>query len=342
MQYHDYSGSPYWGGFPEMDSFMLNRGKERADIRKLGNCVGGAVLLYLALQYFYSFVLANLGFGELYLGSVLFRKGLEVLLIIFSILPAFMLFGRKMRKISGVSEDVALGKPNSPLLVLLSFFAGMGTCMLANYVTVFFSVIMSFFGYELSSPDVAMPRGFTGITLTVVQVVFIAALIEEISLRGYVMGNLRRYGNCFAIVASAIVFGLMHGNLVQAPFALIAGFALGYFSIRTGSIWTGILIHAGNNFFSVALSYIGEFFGDAVLSAVYSVSVLFFIVSSIICFVVFQRLTKKERSNEYNTSVLTNGEKIRAFLTSPVMIVVIVVMLIMTLDYIAPIEQAVQ
>ena len=65
------------------------------------------------------------------------------------------------------------------------------------------------------------------------------------------MGNLRKYGDKFALLASALVFAVMHGNLVQAPFALIAGFGLGYLSIKTGTIWTGIAIHAANNLISV-------------------------------------------------------------------------------------------
>lgn len=338
MQYPYYNGDTYWDNFPEMNSYISGRKKERADIRKLANYVGGAVLLYFALQYIYSYVLIFLGLSEYYLGSDLFRKGVGVLIIMFSIIPSFMFFGKKMQKINGEADPLSLGKPKSPLLVFLSFFAGMGACMLANYVTVFVAVLMAMFGYQISSPDVELSMDTAGIILTFVQVSFVAGLVEEISLRGYVMGNLKRYGSSFAILASAIVFGIMHGNLVQAPFALVVGIVLGYFSIRTGSIWTAILIHMANNFYSVALSYIGEFFGDSVLSVVYSAVNLFFIVSGIICFVIFQRLTRDDRDTEGNTSLLSNGEKIRAFFTSPVIIVAIVVLLIMTLDYIAPIE----
>ncbi len=343
MQYPYYNGNhngnPYWDNFSDMNGFIARRSKEKKDIRRLGHCVGGAVLLYLALQNIYSVILGIFGFGELYLANELFRKGTEVLLIIFSILPSFMLFGSRMKKISGVPEPLILSKPKKPLSVFLAFFAGMGACMVANYVTAFFSTFMAIFGYSLSSPDVGLPTGVTGIILTVVQVVFVAALVEELSLRGYVMGNLRPYGNGFAIFISSLIFALIHGNLVQAPFALVAGFAIGYFSIRTETIWTGILIHAGNNLFSVALSYIGEFFGDDVLVAAYSASNLFFIVFGLVCFAVFRKITGKENSQQ--VSDLTNGEKIKAFLSSPAIIAVIVIMLIITMDYIAPIEQAV-
>ncbi len=340
MQYPYYNNSFGWDNFPDMNGYISMRSNEKKNIRRLANCIGGAILLYLGLQNLFSVFLAFFGFAEIYMTSELFRKGAETLMIIFSILPSFMLLGKRMQKITGITDPLALSKPKRPVLTLLAFFAGMGTCMLANYATSFFAVIMAIFGYSLSSPDVGLPMGVTGITITVVQVVFVAALIEELALRGYTMGHLRRYGNGFAIFISAVIFGLIHGNLVQAPFALISGLAIGYFSVRTESIWTGILIHAGNNLFSVALSYIGEFFGDTALVAVYGAANLFFIVSGIVCFVIFRSMTRYEKSGEY-TSVLTNAEKIRAFLLSPAIIVVIVIMIIITMNYIAPIEQAV-
>lgn len=339
MQY-PYYNSFGWDNFPDMNGYFTIRSNEKKNIRRLANCTGGAILFYIGLQNVFSVLLTFFGFAEIYMTSELFRKGAETLMIIFSILPSFMLFGKRMQKITGITYPLALSKPKRPILTILAFFAGMGTCMLANYATSFFAVIMAIFGYSISSPDVGLPMGVTGITMTVVQVVFVAALIEELALRGYTMGHLRRYGNGFAILVSAIMFGLIHGNLVQAPFALISGLAIGYFTIRTESIWTGILIHAGNNLFSVVISYVGEFFGDAALVSIYGIANLFFIVSGIVCFVIFRSMTMYEKSGEY-TTVLSNGEKVRAFFSSPAVIAVNVIMIIITLNYIAPIEQVV-
>jgi len=46
---------------------------------------------------------------------------------------------------------------------------------------------------------------------------------------------------------------MAHGNLVQGPNTLILGFAIGFFVMRTGSLWTGIIIHFVNNMFAVFL-----------------------------------------------------------------------------------------
>ena len=78
-------------------------------------------------------------------------------------------------------------------------------------------------------------------------VAVVAPLVEEFAMRGVVMQPLKKYGRWFAIIASSLVFGVLHGNFIQAPFALIAGIGIGYAVCVTDSIWTGVLIHFCNN-----------------------------------------------------------------------------------------------
>lgn len=51
---------------------------------------------------------------------------------------------------------------------------------------------------------------------------------EELIYRGLVMPQFQRYGKVFAIVTSALLFGVMHANLFQMPFAFLTGLVLGY------------------------------------------------------------------------------------------------------------------
>ena len=81
------------------------------------------------------------------------------------------------------------------------------------------------------------------------------ALLEELVFRGFILQPLRRYGDWFAIITSALLFGLIHGNMTQAPFAILAGIALGYINIVSGSMWMNILLHFLNNLISVLYSF---------------------------------------------------------------------------------------
>jgi hypothetical protein len=47
-------------------------------------------------------------------------------------------------------------------------------------------------------------------------------------------------------VCSAILFGLFHGNLLQAPYALLVGLLLGYVTVEYSIFWA-IALHMFNN-----------------------------------------------------------------------------------------------
>lgn len=74
----------------------------------------------------------------------------------------------------------------------------------------------------------------------------LAPLWEEILFRGYVLRALRPYGKRFAIVTSAILFGLFHGNLLQTPYAVLMGLVLGYVTVEFSIVWA-VLLHMFNN-----------------------------------------------------------------------------------------------
>ena len=50
----------------------------------------------------------------------------------------------------------------------------------------------------------------------------------------------------FAILSSAILFGLFHGNLLQTPYALLMGLVLGYVTVEYSIGWA-IALHMFNN-----------------------------------------------------------------------------------------------
>jgi len=76
---------------------------------------------------------------------------------------------------------------------------------------------------------------------------FVAPIAEELIFRGYIQGVLSRFGKKFAILCSALLFGIFHGNLVQTPYAFFAGLLLGYVAAEYHIGWA-IGIHMFNNF----------------------------------------------------------------------------------------------
>ncbi len=76
-------------------------------------------------------------------------------------------------------------------------------------------------------------------------------IAEEILFRGALLKSFSKYGTGFAVFASSFLFGLMHGNLFQTPFATLGGVVLAYVAVRSGSLWPSIIIHMSINSYSV-------------------------------------------------------------------------------------------
>ena len=69
---------------------------------------------------------------------------------------------------------------------------------------------------------------------------------EEILFRGLMMRSFQPFGKKFAVFASAFLFAIFHGNIVQTPFAFLAGCILGFVAMEYSLLWAMIL-HIFNN-----------------------------------------------------------------------------------------------
>ncbi len=141
---------------------------------------------------------------------------------------------------------------------------GMAFAVLANYAA---SLVMSFlmqFGMPYPNfPSTVEPTGMS-LLLNVISVAVFPALAEEMVFRGYMLGALRAHSDRLAIVLSAVLFGLVHGNAVQIPFAFLLGLVLGWLVVQTDCIWPAVLLHFTNNLTSVLLDWCGAIGWDKV------------------------------------------------------------------------------
>ena len=322
----------YYNRYQDPD-FYFKRQQQKKEIKSLGFYTGLALICQVVIQNVLSIFLKWMGLLEKYSTDGSYQNAVDIILVISGLMVPFYFIGKKMKNVSGTSEPIPLGKPQDKTSFVLAVVSGVGFCMLASIVTSYFIFFLGLFGVELSSPDIAMPKGTVGIITSIIRVVVVAALAEEIALRGYVMGNLRKYGDKFAIIISATVFAVIHGNLIQAPFALIAGFAIGYFTVKTGSLWTGIAIHAVNNFISTAVSYAMDYIGEETANLIYVFILYGLIAAGFISFRAFRKRT--ENVYLYRDSLMmSTSEKAAAFFLNPAMIISMVYMLYITSLYI--------
>lgn len=87
--------------------------------------------------------------------------------------------------------------------------------------------------------------------LSLIQVCVLAPIIEEILMRGFLLGGLLlNYGKIVALFISAFFFAFLHFNMVQTLSAFLCGIILGLLYLYTGSIFCCILAHMGYNLIS--------------------------------------------------------------------------------------------
>ena len=92
-----------------------------------------------------------------------------------------------------------------------------------------------------------------GVALLVVLVVAGAPIIEELFFRGLLLRSIQaRWSDSLALVASSILFGLAHFELLQLPALVMFGLVAGYCAQRTGRLGMSIWAHAGFNATTVA------------------------------------------------------------------------------------------
>lgn len=79
-------------------------------------------------------------------------------------------------------------------------------------------------------------------------VVLCAPIVEEYIFRKIIIDRSVRYGEKTAIVLSAFMFALFHGNLNQFVYAFGLGMFLGFIYVKTGRLVYTITLHAAVNF----------------------------------------------------------------------------------------------
>lgn len=118
------------------------------------------------------------------------------------------------------------------------------------FVSIFINIISMVFrtvGVSPNTPDFSAPTDSKMFVFYLLYMTILPAIFEELFFRGVIMTSLRRFGDWFAIIVSALLFGLLHGNMVQFLNAFFLGILLGYFAVRSGSIVTSMVIHFFNN-----------------------------------------------------------------------------------------------
>lgn len=316
------------------DMYFYEKKKlEKKEIRKLGNILGCTIVLYIILQLASVSVIQALGLSDLFLTSSTFSSAFTIIGVeIISVLLPFLAVGLiNKKKIQG---DIIPAKKMPVSYVLLWSGFGMLVCVLANYCVGIMVAVFKQFGYELTQSDTPEPNSIFACVLLAVSTAVMPAICEEIAMRCVSLGMLKKYGKGFAVFAVSIIFGLLHGNVIQFVFAFLCALAFGYITVKTDNVVPAMLAHGFNNGMSVLTMISTYAFGKDAEQKVVVALYLFWFAVGVICTLTL--LIKKQFKSEPNEQAYepyknSLGSKLASFFFVPGMIFPFIFLIISTI-----------
>jgi uncharacterized protein len=151
------------------------------------------------------------------------------------------------------------------LIVIMSVPAYFVAVML-NTVLIFF---LQYIG-EIPNQQIPVPQNTAELITGLLIIGLTPAICEEMLHRGVMLSAYEKRGSLKAVVITAVFFGLFHFDVSNFLGPVFLGLLIGYYVIRTNSIFAGVLAHFLNNTISELLQF---FFRDIVKPERITVSV---------------------------------------------------------------------
>lgn len=210
---------------------------------KQSHCVRIWDILYPVCMYF-AVTTMVLALFDLLLPASPDAKVLRQMLTSLAVLPVLYAFYRKDR-----AAQTGHAKQTGAQPLLWAVMALVGACAaiaLNNLLG-----LLRIADYSASYEQVAKTFYAGSLALEIVALGFVIPLAEELLYRGIVYGRIEcAYGRRCAVIASSLLFGLIHMNLVQFVYASAFGLILAYF-LQRGSLLGAVAAHMAANVTSV-------------------------------------------------------------------------------------------
>lgn len=311
--------------------------KETKAIKRVSNYIGLAIILSFIFTFFSGsilFVIAKIftphsNINDAFDGfdPVIYYLMYSIVAIIASVLAFYISSSSMNSKISDLIQFKTFDKKFG----LACIGIGMMTCVYANFTAYSLLFNLNSIGLYPHIPEFPYDNNIASIIMYIISLSIIPPLVEEFAYRGIVLGSLRQYGDGFAILVSSVLFGLMHENFGQTPFAFIVGLILGFLTVRLNSILPAMIIHFLNNFSATIFDIIEKNFGSYYQTLAQNLFSLTSVLIGILCLIYILNKDKNFFSIQRSTSALNLKQKFKAFSSSAVMIIVLIIFAIETL-----------
>jgi hypothetical protein len=305
----DYSEILPWITMPEFTVPFEPAKVEKSVIRRYYN-IGGFTLLF---QFFVSNALA---FGLIYLikfilGSInpdASAAAISHYMNSSSIFPAinmltflianigFAFIGLKWAKIKPSfmikTKDLGFGD------IVKYCMSGLFIWITAAYISSGIEDIFSQYGFTTDVMESDYGKTGIGFAVMTVYSCIIAPVTEEIFFRGAIMKIFSKSSQRFGIFASAVFFGLAHGNIPQFMLAFLIGIFLGHIDMKHNSIVPSVIVHI---FINTMVTVVNELKDSTLLMAGFTLIIFAAAIVGLVTLLLFRKECKLPASTPAQT-----------------------------------------
>lgn len=205
------------------------------------------VMLFLAFQVLLMVLtmIKGLDFIDRNIYAVLLVN--QYILILVPVL-VFMLAGRHSFR-----EVFRLNNPGIlPLVLILA--CSLPAYFIASFINSVVLYLMQFIG-NIPLQPIPVPQNYNELVMGILIVAVSPAICEELLHRGVLLKAYENRGSIKAIAVTSIIFGLFHFDITNFFGPVFLGILIGYYVVRTNSIFAGMLAHFANNAIAEVLQY---------------------------------------------------------------------------------------
>ncbi len=251
------------------------------DLRRLLRALGGA-LLYFAIYYGWQLIVGNwasfaaswyamMTAGEIppagsteyiewmtsmqnYVYELVMKYSMILTLIsgILALVTFFVIMkARKKRPLA----DIGLTRIN-PWLALELFALGAALNVFVTFAMAIIPFPVEWVNSYIESSSVLAAAN---VVVSIIVTVISAPIVEEITFRGFMYGQLKGGMPMFAaMLISSWVFGMVHGDLIWFMYAFLLGIVLTYIGEKCGALTAPIIVHMAFNLFGSLTGLLGD------------------------------------------------------------------------------------
>lgn len=139
---------------------------------------------------------------------------------------------------------------------LVTFAIGYAGMYLANLLGTLVTMILGIVKGSMVSNNLLQIVTSNHIWANIIVVGILAPIIEEYVFRKLLIDRTIKYGEGIAVLTSALMFALFHGNLNQFAYAFVLGAVFAFVYVKTGDIRYTIAMHMLINFMGSVLTLV--------------------------------------------------------------------------------------